>query len=296
MINSALELQLEVILSEWPAWCEQRPNVVRPLSGGLTNKTYLLQSADQQLVLRINAANSIALDLNRQAEIEVLQAVADTGIAAKLIYSDPEYRYIVTEFIVAEPWSLHYSNSDVGVDKLAALLRTIHCVGSVSTVLDTELKARRYWQFIDHGSAVAKRLLALSTQLENSMQVANSLNKIPCLCHNDLLAANLLLGADGHVYAIDWEYAATGDAYFDLAAVIEGHELTAKKIEQLMLSYHLDNLEVINMRRLRVARINFCYLDLLWYCAQSELQTELQKGALLHRKLKKIEFLLAGTS
>lgn len=315
MIEAALtpEQRLDEILSLWSAWCAERPEVVRPLLGGLTNKTYLIKSCGQHLVLRINALHSKALDLDRPAEVVVLKAAAHVGITPKLIYSDPAYRYMVTEFVVAAPWPPHYSNADTGLDKLAGLLRAIHGLEVAAPTLDNELKAERYWQAIDCGGVVPKQLLALSAKLNSAMQAAKAMNKSPCLCHNDLLPANLLLTAADHLYAIDWEYAALGDAYFDLAAVIEGHglegdslqgdvlhrsgleqdSLGGSSIEKLMLAYHHDNIESIDRRRLQLARVSFCYLDLLWYCAQSTLQATQGYNGLMDKKLSRLKRLLA---
>ena len=41
-------------------------------------------------------------------------------------------------------------------------------------------------------------------------------DELECLCHNDLLPANVLLAADRH-WLIDFEYAGMNQALFDLA-------------------------------------------------------------------------------
>ena len=45
------------------------------------------------------------------------------------------------------------------------------------------------------------------------------------LCHNDLVAENILQLAGGGVLLIDWEYAGLGDGLFDLAVVVQHHGL-----------------------------------------------------------------------
>jgi thiamine kinase-like enzyme len=42
----------------------------------------------------------------------------------------------------------------------------------------------------------------------------------PCLCHNDLTAGNLMREGN-ELVAIDWEYAAMGSRYFDVAIAAE---------------------------------------------------------------------------
>ena len=46
----------------------------------------------------------------------------------------------------------------------------------------------------------------------------------PCPCHNDLLAANFIRGAE-QLWIVDWEYAGMGDRYFDLANFAVNNEL-----------------------------------------------------------------------
>ena len=46
----------------------------------------------------------------------------------------------------------------------------------------------------------------------------------PVPCHNDLLAANFIRGAE-QLWIVDWEYAGMGDRYFDLANFAVNNEL-----------------------------------------------------------------------
>ena len=46
----------------------------------------------------------------------------------------------------------------------------------------------------------------------------------PVPCHDDLLAANFIRGAD-RLWIVDWEYAGMGDRYFDLANFAVNNEL-----------------------------------------------------------------------
>jgi thiamine kinase-like enzyme len=56
-----------------------------------------------------------------------------------------------------------------------------------------------------------------------------------CLCHNDLNSTNIL--DTGSLYLIDWEYAAIGDPYFDLATIIQHHGLVEGQVECLLAAY-----------------------------------------------------------
>ena len=91
------------------------------------------------------------------------------------------------------------------------------------------------------------------------------------LCHNDLLAANRLC-CGGKLLALDWEYAASGDPLFDLAAVIEGDRLTEEEagvLHQAWLDRDPDREE---QDRLADQRVVYRCLSALWEEAVAALQ------------------------
>jgi len=55
------------------------------------------------------------------------------------------------------------------------------------------------------------------------------------LCHNDVTAANVI--DSGEICLIDWEYAALGDALFDLAVVVAHHNLDDAATAHLLHAY-----------------------------------------------------------
>jgi len=57
------------------------------------------------------------------------------------------------------------------------------------------------------------------------------------LCHNDLLTNHLLLSADNSLKIIDWEYAAMGNRYFDLASCCLINKLEINESRELVKHY-----------------------------------------------------------
>ena len=56
------------------------------------------------------------------------------------------------------------------------------------------------------------------------------------LCHNDLLAGNLLVDGDD-LRIVDWEYAGMGDRWFDLGNLAVNNGLGAAEEERLLTAY-----------------------------------------------------------
>ena len=55
------------------------------------------------------------------------------------------------------------------------------------------------------------------------------------ICHNDLTAANVI--DVGGLQLIDWEFAAPGDPFFDLAVVVAHHQLDASTRAHFLTAY-----------------------------------------------------------
>lgn len=81
------------------------------------------------------------------------------------------------------------------------------------------------------------------------------------LCHNDLVAGNLLFQKD-QLYIIDYEYAADNDPLFDVISFLSENNITDLKTRTLFYSYYFDQQnEEVNHRLL----IWESFQNLLWY-------------------------------
>lgn len=89
------------------------------------------------------------------------------------------------------------------------------------------------------------------------------------LCHNDLLRANRLRCGD-RLWAVDWEYAAMGPVWFDLAAVTAGDEWPDAAADVLLTRY-LGRVPATSEReRMLGFECVYRYLELLWYLLAPE--------------------------
>ncbi|MCC5793932.1 MAG: phosphotransferase, partial [Chromatiales bacterium] len=59
----------------------------------------------------------------------------------------------------------------------------------------------------------------------------------PVLCHRDPTAPNLVTTPDHRLVLLDWEYAGPDDPYFDLAVLIEHHQLPDRATRILLDSW-----------------------------------------------------------
>ena len=297
-VDDKHEARLRACLDEWPRWSlpglAEPPRVLQALSGGLTNRSYLLMAGDRQLVLRLNADNSAQLGVDRRQEVQAWRAAAKADLAPSLLYADPQQRYSLADYLPSREYGPRVDGA-VGelVDGLvdgewltavAALLRAVHRLPAVGAGLDIARRAEHYWQGIDLSDLTA-RLPGFGDALQSQRSRlchffhnvnATSLASVSqCLCHNDPVAANILNTEQG-LKLIDWEYAAVGDPFFDLA-VYSCHESLSDEERALLLNAYCEGAGEAERGYLNRALANYRYLDLLWSILQELDECPLQQ-------------------
>ncbi|GMG86343.1 choline/ethanolamine kinase family protein [Biformimicrobium ophioploci] len=255
----------DIIPADWQRWSSVQPTLLRPLAGGLTNSSYLLSAGERRLVLRRNSPNSAALDLDRVAEIRALQEADSAGLCAPLVHADPAHKYLVTEYLEGQPFP---RADNATLLQLAELARGIHALPAIDAKLDIRSKAERYWQAIDTDAEFSSSLSGIRKSTEVHIDRAASLCCGPKLCHNDLNATNLIATNSGGLYAVDWEYAAMGDAFYELAVIVEEHQLSEPARQQLLGHYLGREVGYDDRQRLHHWRVVYRYLTVLWYAVQ----------------------------
>ncbi|MCO1334225.1 choline kinase family protein [Microbulbifer sp. OS29] len=254
-----------VIPDDWHHWSKARPTVLQALAGGLTNRAFLIESAHQPMVLRINSSISNQLNLDRAAERQALQAATTSCSCAPLIYCDPAHHYLVTRFIQGTPWDKNVAQS---LETVADLLYRIHNSPAIEAPLDIVGKIASYRKFIDKRAGFYSLLDELQERLLPVIDTAYQLGDGDYLCHNDLTSGNLIWAPSGRLYAIDWEYAAMGDKFYDLAVLVEEHGLDQGE-QNTLLGYYLGRtVTPEDNQRLHIWRLIYSHLYILWYAVQ----------------------------
>jgi thiamine kinase-like enzyme len=94
--------------------------------------------------------------------------------------------------------------------------------------------------------------------------------EVPCPavhCHHDLLRANRLYSG-GRLFALDWEYSAMGNPWYDLAVVIAGDSLSAQDADLLLETYLGRPAEAAERSLVTNFGCVYRYLEVMWYLVQ----------------------------
>jgi thiamine kinase-like enzyme len=204
---------LDAALASWPRWRLQvAPRLLWQLTGGLTNASYLLETPDQCLVLRINTPDSGRLGIDRQREQRILARLGACGLAPRVRFCDPDLDILVTEYVEGRQWR---PGEDSGVSqwrRLIALMDRVHAIAGDIPGFDYAVQARGYWERLHQLDRMSASVVDAYERVAGGLDRFQRSIAAPVLCHHDPSPLNIIESADGHLLLVDWEYAGAGAA------------------------------------------------------------------------------------
>ncbi|MBT8088237.1 MAG: phosphotransferase family protein [Gammaproteobacteria bacterium] len=234
------------VLSKLPGWQDAS---WQPLDGGLSNRTWLLQKGGNKAVLKIDTVTRRPPFNTREQEAVIQTNAAERGLANSVLYA--EDGLYLAEYVEGRVWSASSFSVDGNIERLAAALRRLHSLPPTGRRFDSRSAAALY----------ADRIDAERTEVDRCLNIIGALPETAhrCLCHNDLVAENILSAPD--VRFLDWEYACDNDPLFDLATIVEHHQLQQAEADLLLDAYFDGDGE---RWRVPLSRQRRHYAALLW--------------------------------
>lgn len=214
---------VEQVLETIPGW---EGSAATRLKGGLTNRTWLIERDGRRGVLKIDDEPRRAPFNSRADEAGIQSVAAAAGLANPVLHVESQvYLTAWTEGTVLGPQSLRHPGT---IERVAEALRRVHALPLVGRSFDSTIAAKRYGEKISNPDS---QLVALATGIIETLRLPHNL----CCCHNDLVAENIMATPD--IRFLDWEYACDNDPLFDLATLVEHHELDDDAATRLLNAY-----------------------------------------------------------
>lgn len=235
------------VISELPEW---QGATWTELAGGLTNRAWLLQKNNRKAVLKIDDNPRTAPYNSRIQERDAQAAAAQAGLANPVLFANRQV--YLTEYVEGAAWNPADLDKDSRIDQLASALRRLHSLPMSGRSFNALGAAKLYAQAIDNPD---KQLVAACLKTIKTTRLPNYL----CFCHNDLVAENII--ATPALKFLDWEYACDNNPLFDIATIVEHHELSEAHARALLDVYFDGAGESWYTKLVEQQRV---YLALLW--------------------------------
>jgi len=189
---------------------------ISPLSGGLTNENYLVETGATKYVMRLPGQSTELLSIDRENEVYNTRAAATTGIGPKVLEHVPALDVMVLEFIGGTTMSAKALQSPEMPARMAESFRRLHSAPrflhdfNMFRLIDCYLRIVQ-----EHAVTIPSAYrdwLPTVAGVERAVDAA-ALPTAPC--HNDLLCENFI--DDGtSLRIVDYELSGNNDPCFDL--------------------------------------------------------------------------------
>ena len=133
-----------------------------------------------------------------------------------------------TEYVDGEVWTRSCLDRQGNLALLATALQRLHALPLTGRIFDASVAAKRYVRKVTGLDPVIVRTC-------EDIIFGMGLPRNLCCCHNDLVAENIITTPE--VLFLDWEYACDNDPLFDLATIVEHHELREAQAAELLNAY-----------------------------------------------------------
>ena len=235
------------------------------LSGGITNRNYLIAGAGmtERYVIRLAGNDTHLLGISREVEHAATVAAAGVGIGPEVTAFIRPEGYLVTRFIVGEPVSLEQVHQPATLRRVADSMRRIHG-GPAIPGLFVPLRIVEAYLALATARGVPRPAAwdeahAVGRRIERALLDA-PIDLRPC--HNDLLNANFI--DDGErIRIVDWEYAGMGDPSFDLGNFSVNHDLEPDE-DAILLEAYEGEVRAPRAARLALMRIVSDFREAMW--------------------------------
>lgn len=249
-----MALTFEQAMARIPVWRTASSLAAVPLSGGVTNVNYRVDVDGEAFVVRLGGKDTELFGIDRHREHQCLVAASQTGVGPEVVYCLPAGGILVTRFIHGRGPSAEEMGRPETIERVVQSLHRYHAgpafdglFSPFRTVEDYRRVARA------HGAPLPAdigRMYERAAEIEAALRPGWPVARP---CHNDLWGPNLI--DDGSmVRIVDWEYAAMGDRYFDLANLSIHHGFSDAQDERLLLAY-FGTVSGVSVARLKLLKI-----------------------------------------
>ncbi|MEN9895557.1 MAG: hypothetical protein RIR97_1409 [Pseudomonadota bacterium] len=210
---------------------------IEPLSGGMTNRNFLVRDAQGTFVVRLGDDLPVH-HISRANELAASRAAHAAGLSPAVRFAAPGL--LVMDYVQSRPLTAEDIRQPEILKQLIPLVKTCH------EALPRHFRGppALFWVFHvlrDYGWTLKEGQSQWLGKLADFEQACDMLERAAApfdivFGHNDLLAANFLQ-SDDRYWLIDWDYAGFNTPLFDLGGLASNNDFDEALERQLLELY-----------------------------------------------------------
>ncbi|CAB4778694.1 MAG: phosphotransferase [Actinobacteria bacterium] len=232
--DSVLEQEFSQLFNKVPL-LENRTSI-KELSGGLTNRNFLVQTPVDKYVARVSSNSSSLLSIDRGSEFINSTIAGNGGVGAKVLDYLPGEGLLLISYISGKT----FGAEDVGANlpRIATSLQNLHALEVFDHEFNMFNTQKNYLKIVqEQGFRVPDGYLDFEPMVAQIKKAFEVLFEGLVPCNNDLLPGNFI--DDGQkIWLIDYEYSGNNDACFEIGNVWAEAFLPIEALETLVSAYY----------------------------------------------------------
>ncbi|CAB4343634.1 MAG: phosphotransferase [Actinobacteria bacterium] len=232
--NSLLEQELAPLFNK-VALLKNRSSITE-LSGGLTNRNFLIETPVDKYVARVSSNSSSLLAIDRGSEFINTTIAGKGGVGAEVLDYIPGEGLLLISYISGKT----YGAQDVGANlgRVATSLKALHSLEAFDHEFNMFTTQKNYLTIVqDNGFRIPDGYLDFAPMVAHIKKAFEVLFEGLVPCNNDLLPGNFI--DDGQkIWLIDYEYSGNNDACFEIGNVWAEAFLPLEALEELVTAYY----------------------------------------------------------
>lgn len=216
---TSMEETIEQIIREAALFKDCKDLAYGPVSGGISNENWRVKemSGTGDWFVKVPGQGT-EMFIDRVAAMDASKKAAAAGLGPR-VYDDLAGQGIeINDFLPDRRASTHSDFADVANQKTAiGVFRKLHAMpelGLTKTVFDMIDEHAQQVRDLDAPQFNDAAWVMLNTQMARDALNASGLDLVPSF--NDPMPGNFMMGEDGSIMLIDYEYASMNDRCYDL--------------------------------------------------------------------------------
>ncbi|ASY20669.1 choline kinase [Candidatus Planktophila vernalis] len=209
---------------------------IKELSGGLTNRNFLIETPADKYVARVSSNSSNFLAIDRGSEFINTTIAGKGGVGAEVLDYIPGEGLLLISYISGKT----FGADDVAANlpRIATSLRNLHALEPFDHEFNMFNTQSNYFKIVkDQGFRVPDGYVDFEPMVAQIKKAFEVLFEGLVPCNNDLLPGNFI--DDGKkIWLIDYEYSGNNDACFEIGNVWAEAFQPIEALEELVTAYY----------------------------------------------------------
>ena len=209
---------------------------IKELSGGLTNRNFLIETPTDKYVARVSSNSSSFLSIDRGSEFINTTIAGKGGVGAKVLDYIPGEGLLLISYISGKT----FGADDVAANlpRIATSLRNLHALEPFDHEFNMFNTQSNYLKIVkEQGFRVPDGYVDFEPMVAQIKKAFEVLFEGLVPCNNDLLPGNFI--DDGKkIWLIDYEYSGNNDACFEIGNVWAEAFQPIEALEELVTAYY----------------------------------------------------------